>query len=60
MIDFNATNTSVFLVSMATVSDSRMGPFSNEVESVIGEDVFITFHPMVHAFPTAAMYLIHC
>ncbi|KAL5494200.1 hypothetical protein EMCRGX_G015483 [Ephydatia muelleri] len=36
-IDFNATDTSVFFISIATISDSRIGPHSDEVKSVLGE-----------------------
>ncbi|KAL5494197.1 hypothetical protein EMCRGX_G015480 [Ephydatia muelleri] len=34
-IDFNATDTSVFFISIATISDSRIGPHSDEVKSVL-------------------------
>eukprot|EP00731_Ephydatia_muelleri_P009948 Em0005g534a len=34
-VDFNATDTSVFFISIATISDSRIGPHSDEVKSVL-------------------------
>ena len=42
-IDFNATDTSVFFVSIATISDSRIGPHSDEVKSVLGEKLSLYF-----------------
>ena len=43
-IDFNATDTSVFFVSIATISDSRIGPHSDEVKSVLGENTSVVFN----------------
>ena len=43
-IDFNATDTSVFFISIATISDSRIGPHSDEVKSVLGENPSAVFN----------------
>eukprot|EP00731_Ephydatia_muelleri_P009970 Em0005g556a len=45
-IDFNATDTSVFFISIATISDSRIGPHSDEVKSVL-EQINKAFLPFL-------------